>query len=339
MDTPMKPSLYLQFPALLASLVGAATAAQAAEHWNMSAEQPSSNFITRIASDFARQVKRESKGELDISVSPNSTLFKRAQVKAAVARGDIQLGDLFMSVLSEEDPLYALDSLPFLVTDYDQAKRLWQASRPAIEQRLLKDGVRLLYAVPWPPQSLYSNKPVTRMVDFQGMKFRSYNPTIARMAELIGAVPTTIATEDVPQAFASGQVQAMLTSSATGVDLQAWKFVSHFYDIKAFIPKNITVVNEAAFQRLSVTAQQALLMAAKRAEMQGWELSWALNAYQIRTLERRGLTVAAEAPQEVRAGLGVIGRTLAWEWLGKAGEQGREIIDEYREGSVAGEAK
>lgn len=335
----MRPSLYLQFPAVLAALVSAVTTAQAAELWNMSAEQPTSNFITRIARDFARQVTRESKGELDIRVSPNSTLFKRAQVKAAVAREDIQLGDLFMSVLSEEDPLYALDSLPFLVTDYDQAKRLWQASRPAIEQRLLKDGVRLLYAVPWPPQSLYSNKPVTRMADFQGLKFRSYNPTIARMAELVGAVPTTIATEDVPQAFGSGEVQAMLTSSATGVDLQAWKFASHFYDIKAFIPKNITVVNETAFQRLSVTAQQALLTAAKRAEMQGWELSWALNAYQIRTLERRGLTVVEQAPPEVRAGLDAIGRTLAWEWLGQAGEQGREIVDEYREGSAKGKAE
>jgi len=242
-------------------------------------------------------------------------------------------------VLSEEDPLYALDSLPFLVTDYDQAKRLWQASRPAIEERLLKDGVRLLYAVPWPPQSLYSNKPVTRMADFKDLKFRTYNPTIARMAELIGAVPTTIATEDVPQALASGQVEAMLTSSATGVDLQAWKFASHFYDIKAFIPKNITVVNEAAFQRLSVTTRQALLTAAKRAEMQGWELSWALNAYQIRILERRGLAVVAQAPPEVRAGLDAIGRTLAWEWLGKAGEQGREIVDQYREGSAKGKAE
>nr|WP_298142277.1 TRAP transporter substrate-binding protein [uncultured Pseudomonas sp.] len=334
----MKPSLYLQFPAVLASLVSAVTA-QAAEHWSMSAEQPTSNFITRIARDFARQVKRESKGELDIRVSPNSTLFKRAQVKAAVARGDIQLGDLFMSVLSDEDPLYALDSLPFLVTDYDQAKRLWQASRPAIEQRLLKDGVRLLYAVPWPPQSLYSNKPVNRMADFKGLKFRSYNPTIERLAELLEATPTTIATEDVPQAFDSGQVNAMLTSSATGVDLQAWKFASHFYDIKAFIPKNITVVNEAAFQRLSITAQHALLDAAKRAELQGWELSWALNDYQIRTLQRQGMSIATEAPQDVRAGLDAIGRTLAWEWLGKAGEQGREIVDEYREGSTKAQAE
>ena len=68
--------------------------------------------------------------------------------------------------------------------------------------------------------------------------------------------------------------------------------------------------------------------------MQGWELSWALNAYQIRTLERRGITVAEEAPPAIRSGLDAIGRTLAWEWLGTAGEQGREIVDAYREGSA-----
>lgn len=301
----------------------------------MSAEQPGSNYITRIAEDFASQVRRQSKGALDIRVSANSVLFTRAQVKGAVARGDIQVGDLFMSVLGDEDPLYALDSLPFLVKDYAQAKSLWQASRPAIEQRLLKDGVRLLYAVPWPAQSLFSRQPVMRMADFQGMRMRTYNSTTARMAELMGAVPTTLPTEEVPGAFRDGQVQGMLTSAATGLDLQAWKFASHVYDIKAFIPKNIAVVNEAAFQRLAPHIRAMVLTAARRAELQGWELAWALAGYQLRTLERRGMTVHGEAPA-LRAGFDEVGESLVREWLETAGETGRVVLDDYHEDLAAG---
>lgn len=330
----MRASLYLQIPALFSLLAASVDLAHGTERWSMSVEQPRSNFISRVAVDFARQVKRESKGELDIQVSPNSTLFKRSEVKAAVARGDIQLGELFMSVLGDEDPLFELDSIPFLATDYEQAQRLWQASRPAIEQRLLKDGVRLLYAVPWPPQSLFSNKPILRMADFHGMKFRSYNPTLSRTALLLGAEPTSIDTEAVPEAFRSGRIDGMLTSSATGVDLRAWGFASHFHDIQAFIPKNIAIVNEAAFQRLSASTRQALLNAAKRAERQGWELSWALTGYQIRMLERQGMTVVGEVPAEIRSGLAAIGRKLTWEWLDKAGAPGREVLDAYREAPV-----
>lgn len=332
----MKASRCLRIPALLSLLAASVSLAHGTERWSMSVEQPPSNFISRVALDFARQVKRESKGELEIQVSPNSTLVKRPEVKSAVARGDIQLGELFMSVLGNEDPLFALDSIPFLATDYEQAQRLWQASRPAIEQRLLEDGVRLLYAVPWPPQSLFSNKPILRMADFHGMKFRSYNPTLSRTAVLLGAEPTIITTEAVPQAFRSGQVDGMLSSSATGVDLRAWDFASHFYDIQAFIPKNIAIVNEAAFQRLSVNTRQALLQAAKRAELQGWELSWALTGYQVRTLERRGVTVVSAVPAEIRTGLAAIGRKLTWEWLDQAGAKGRVVLDAYRAAPAQG---
>lgn len=332
----MKTSLYLQIPALVSLLSASVSLAQGAERWSMSVEQPPGNFISRVARDFARQVGRETRGELDIQVAADSQLFKRPQVKAAVARGEIALGELFMSVLGAEDPLYELDSIPFLATDYEQAQRLWQASRPAIEARLLEDGVRLLYAVPWPPQSLFSNRPIVRMADFHGLRFRSYNPVTARTATLLGAEPTTLTTEEVAEAFRGGRVDAMLTSSATGVDLRAWGFASHFYDVRAFIPKNIAIVNEAAFQRLSASARQALLNAAKRAERQGWELSWALAAYQVRMLERRGMRVADQLPGEVRDGLTAIGRRLTWEWLARAGEQGREVLDAYRETPVQG---
>ncbi|MES2817633.1 MAG: TRAP transporter substrate-binding protein [Pseudomonadota bacterium] len=322
----MKPVLHLSF--FLLSLNALATA-RASELWQMSAEQPASNFITRVARDFARNVRTATQGQLLIHVVPDSSLYSRQQVKAAVQRGDIQVGDMFMSALGKEDVLFELDSLPFLATDYEQAKILWRVSRPLIEQRLLKDGVRLLYAVPWPPQSLYTNQPITRMADFQGMKLRSYNPMISRMIELMGGEPTLITTAQVPAAFKAGQVEGLLTSSTTGVDLRVWSFAEHLLDIRAFIPKNIVMVNEAAFQRLAPEVQDALLGAARSAEIQGWELSWALTGYQLRTLKRLGVTVVDPLPEGLDSGFDRIGETLANEWLEKAGPAAREVLDAY----------
>ncbi|MDN5516644.1 MAG: TRAP transporter substrate-binding protein DctP, partial [Pseudomonas sp.] len=178
----------------------------------MSVEQPAGNFISRVAVDFARNVRQATNGQLDIRVHPNSTLYRRPEVKPAVTRGDIQIGDVFMSALGNEDPIYELDSLPFLATDYEQARRLWAVSRSAVERRLLVDGVRLVYAVPWPAQSLFSNRPLQTTEDVRDLRFRSYNPTISRLAHLLHAQPTTINTEDVPQAFREGKVDIMLTS-------------------------------------------------------------------------------------------------------------------------------
>jgi TRAP-type C4-dicarboxylate transport system substrate-binding protein len=318
-------------PALCALLVALPLALPlyGAERWSMSVEQPAGNFISRVAVDFARNVRQATNGQLDIRVHPNSTLYRRPEVKPAVARGDIQMGDVFMSVLGSEDPIYELDSLPFLATDYEQARKLWALSRAAVERRLLADGVRLLYAVPWPAQSLFSNRPLRAIEDVRDLRFRSYNPTISRLAHLLHAQPTTINTEDVPQAFRDGQVDIMLTSSATGMDLRAWDFVSHFYDVRAFIPKNIVIVNERAFQRLPKAQQHALLHAAERAERAGWELSWALTGYQTRMLARRGMTVVQDIEPQLHRGLSEVGQQLTEEWLARAGKDHAQIIEAY----------
>lgn len=328
----MKTAPYLSALCALLVAIPMVSPVYGGERWSMSVEQPAGNFISRVAVEFARNVRQATNGQLNIRVHPNSTLYRRPEVKPAVTRGDIQIGDVFMSALGNEDPIYELDSLPFLATDYEQARKLWAVSREAVEQRLLADGARLVYAVPWPAQSLFSNRPLQTVEDVRDLRFRSYNPTISRLAHLLHAQPTTINTEDVPQAFRDGQVDITLTSSATGMDLRAWDFVSHFYDVRAFIPKNIVIVNERAFQRLPEAQRSALLHAGERAERAGWELSWALTGYQTRMLARHGMTVVQNIDPQLRRKLTEVGQQITEEWLARADDEHAQIIEAYLDG-------
>lgn len=319
-------------PAMLAGLLGLAGAtAQAADKWNMTVENPEGNSITQVAKAFAEDVEKATDGELKIRVHSNSVLFKRPEVKRAVQTGQVQLGDMLISALGNEDPIFEVDSVPFLVRGYDDAKKLWQASRPAIEQRLEKDGLKLLYAMPWSPQSIYTQQPVTSMADFEGMKFRAYNPATSRMVELMGAIPTVINVTEVPQAFSTGMINGMLTSPTTGVDTQAWDFAKHYYDVRAFIPKNFVIVNARAFKRLPEATQTAVLEAAARAEEKGWATAEAETAELIETLAKNGMQVHADAPDDVEQGLRTIGETMTREWLDKSGADGAAIIEQYRQ--------
>ena len=45
----------------------------------------------------------------------------------------------------------------------------------------------VLYSVPWPPQGIYSSKPLNSAADMKGLKMRTYNPYTSRIAELAGA--------------------------------------------------------------------------------------------------------------------------------------------------------
>ncbi|TFZ01679.1 C4-dicarboxylate ABC transporter substrate-binding protein [Ramlibacter rhizophilus] len=303
--------------------------AQSAERWNMSAEQPDGNYITGVAKSFAEDVAKATKGELEIKVHSNSVLFKRPELKRAVQTGQVPIGDVLVSVLGNEDPIYEVDAVPLLATDFDAAWKLWQASKPAMEQRLAKQGIKLLYSVPWPPQGIYTKVPVKSTADFKGMKFRAYNAATSRLVELMGASPTTVNSGDVPQAFGTGLIEAMITSPATGVDSQAWDFSKYYYDVQAFIPKNVTIMNARAFARLSPASQKAVMEAAAAAEKRGWEEARKQTATLTQTLAKNGMVVG-KTPPALGADLEKIGATMADEWLKKAGADGKAVLDAAR---------
>jgi TRAP-type C4-dicarboxylate transport system substrate-binding protein len=303
--------------------------AHAAERWNMSVEQPDGNYITAVARDFAADVAKATNGELDIKIHSNSVLFKRAELKRAVQTGQVQAGDVLISVLGNEDPIFEVDAVPLLARDFDSAWKLWQASRGQIEARLQKQGIKLLYSVPWPPQGIYTKVPVSSIANFKGMKFRAYNAATARLAELMGASPTTVNSGDVPQAFGTGLIEAMITSPATGVDTQAWDFSKYYYDVQAFIPKNVVMVNARAFSRLPQASQKAVLAAAERAEKKGWETARNNTAELTQTLAKNGMVVGP-TPPAIEAELARIGDVMADEWLKKAGADGEAILEQAK---------
>ncbi|WP_243028848.1 TRAP transporter substrate-binding protein [Thermus albus] len=312
---------------LLVGLVVWVVAAQA-QTWNMATPYPPANFHTQNIQQFVKEVEEATGGRLKITVHPGGSLFPHPQILPAVRNGQVQMGEVLMSLLANENPLFNLDSIPFVATSYEEARRLYQAQRPEVEKWLAQRGVVFLYAVPWPPQGLYTKRPVNSGADLKGMRFRAYNPATARLAELLGMSPVQVEAADIPQAFATGIVEAMITSPVTGVDSQAWDFARYFYDVKAWIPKNMVVIGRRAFESLSAQDREALLQAAKRAEERGWRLSQEQEEKALQTLASRGLQVVKPSPA-LLADLKKVGQTMILEWQRQAGATGVKVYRQY----------
>ena len=259
-------------------LVAAATVtlsfgAVAQSKWNMATPYPQSEFHTRNIQEFAADVDKLSGGELKITVHSAQSLFKHPEIPRAVRTGQVEMGETIMSNLANQSPIFQVDSIPFLVTNYADARKLWQGQRPFVEDYMKSQGMRFIYAVPWPGQGFFTKKEINTIADVAGVKFRTYNSTTEKMATLMKAVPTTVEAVEIPQAFSAGIVDAMVTSAATGARTEAWTFSTYYYDTQAWMPKNMVYVNEAAFRRLSPKAQQAIIEAGKTAETRGRKMS------------------------------------------------------------------
>src|SRR6185436_4676729 len=175
--------------------------------------------------------------------------------------------------------LTGVDSVPFVVSGYEDARRLWKFHRPPVEQDLAERGLKLLFSVPWPPQVLYTQRPVKKASDMKGLKVRAQNQTIVRIAEIWGASAVTdvMTPGDVSKALESGKINTLITSSVTGVEGKTWEHLKYVYTINAWIPRNVVLVQSKAFAALDEPTRQALLKTAAAAEERGWTLSQRAN--------------------------------------------------------------
>jgi TRAP-type C4-dicarboxylate transport system substrate-binding protein len=306
-----------------ASAVGAQT------KWDLPTAYPANNFHTENIQQFANDVDKATGGKLKIQVHPNASLFKAPEIKRAVQGGQAQIGEILLVNFENEDPLYGIDGIPFLATSYGESLKLYKASRKALDERLAKQGMKLLYVVPWGPQGIYTKRTLNSVADMKGLKWRAYSPATSKIAELVGAQPVTVQAAEVSQALATGVVDSYMSSGATGFDSKTYEHIKNWYDTQAWLPKNAIIVNAKAFESLDKPAQQAVLKAAADAESRGWKLSEEKNNWYLDQLKSKGMVIVKPSEQ-LTADLRRVGNVMLAEWQRKAGDEGRKVIDAYR---------
>jgi TRAP-type transport system periplasmic protein len=313
--------------ALATSLV--AGAAHAQTKWDLPSAYPPANFHTENLVQFAADVDKASGGKLKITVHSNASLFKAPEIKRAVQGGQAQAGEILLVNYQNEWQIFGADGQPFLADSYEEAAKLYKAQRPILEKKLAEQGLMLLYSVAWPPQGIFSKKPINSAADLKGIKWRAYSPATSRLAELLGAQPVTVQAAELSQAMATGVIESYMSSGSTGYDTKTYEHLKYFTDTQAWLPKNAVLVNKAAFDALDKPTQAAVLKAAADAETRGWATSKAKNAEYLELLKKNGMTIVSPSAQ-LKADMKKVGDTMLQEWLQKAGPDGQAIVDSFR---------
>lgn len=316
---------------LYAALI-AAGAAHAQTNWKLATGYRAESFHTQNLMQFAQDVKQATAGHVVIEVHPNNTLFKLAEIRQAVQDGRVEAGEALMSSMVKDIPVAGADAVPFVVSSYADAQRMWKLQRPLMERHLADRGLKLLYGVPWPPQGLFANRPMRSLADLSGTKMRTYNQTTVRIAELVRAIPVDIPLGDVNKALAEGRMDTMISSAIGGVENKVWGSIKYYYEIDAWFPKNVVFVNAKAFSALKPPAQAAILQAAVIAESRGWARSQAVVQESTNELRANGIKVdrvTSEFDGEIKR----LGEKFAREWVRLVGNEANSIFVPYYGGA------
>lgn len=301
-----------------------------AESWDMALAYSATNFHSEAAAAFAAEVGEKTDGALTITTHPSGSLFGGSEIFGAVRKGLVPIGERLISALGNDNALYEIDSIPFLATSFADARNLYKASKPALIDLLAESKLELLYSCPWPPQGFYSIDRAETLSDIKGLKFRAYNATTSKMAVSLGMAPTKIEAAELSQAFATGVAQAMISSGSTGYDRKLWEQVGFYYDVKAWLPRNMVIVNGKAWAKLDDATQSIVRDAAANAEDACWAKSEELDQWYIEQFEANGMEVNA-ASDALRTAFEEAGGELLAEWLERTGDEGVAILKAYEE--------
>ena len=314
---------------LVAAALTLGASAFAQTKWDLPAAYPVTNFHTENLVQFAADVDKATAGKLKITVHANASLFKANEIKRAVQGGQAQIGEVLLVNFENENPIYGADGIPFLASSYADSKKLYAAQKPALSKLLDAQGMKLMYTVAWPPQGIYSKKPLASVADLRGIKWRAYSPATAKIAELIGAQPVTIQAAELSQALATGVVESYMSSGSTGYDSKTYESIKYWYDTQAWLPKNAIIVNKKAFDALDAPTQAALSKAAADAEVRGWKLSEEKNDWYKKALAEKGMNIVVP-PAKLVSDMKQVGTIMLADWQKKSGAEGEAIVSSFK---------
>jgi TRAP-type C4-dicarboxylate transport system substrate-binding protein len=286
----------------LAATAAPAAGAQAPARWDVSIPWGPSEFHTINAQRFATEVRNATNGAVQMTVHAGGSLGVRAnETVRAVGDGVVPMAEFAAFQNVGDLPLLGIESIPFLIANYDELRVLHELVRGTWERELERRNQTVLYIVPWPMQLFYFKRPIAGAADLRGIRMRTYDRVTADMVTRLGMVPQQLTNPDIVPALASGRVDAVMTSGTTAVAQRYWEFLRHAYITNHLWASNLMVVNNDVWRRLPAATRTTITDHAKRLEPEFWNVSKAEHDTRMAELRQNGMTVEDPAPALIQA--------------------------------------
>jgi len=314
--------LLLQPPAVRAQTV-----------WDMATEYPQSAMPGLGVTTFAKRVTEFSAGKLQIRPSFDAAAgIRSAGMLAAIAESRVQAGDAFAGALGTEDPIFALPSLPFLVTSTADAKRLADLARPLLAAALQKKGLRLLYLTPWPPSGIWSKTPLKSPSDLSGLSIRTYDKVSSEVFASVGAKAAAISFADTMPKLADGSVNAVLSSGDGGISRELWQYLPYFSEITYSLPLSVAGVNQAIYDGLSSDLREAVDAAGRQTEIELWVALSTRLQENYQRMRQSGVAIDTRPDPAIVEAFQPGAAAALRSWCTRAESACNRILDVYRAG-------
>jgi TRAP-type transport system periplasmic protein len=265
--------------------------------WDFATANAPGNYQTKLAERFGAEVAAATNNEVKISVHAGGQLgFKGPEMLGVLRDGLVPIGSLQFAQQVGLSPMLGASSVPYLVSGFDEMRTFRTISKPYYDAEFKKFNQKLLYAVPWPGQNIFSKSELASSDTFKSMKIRTADRNGSEFFRSLGASPAQIPFGEVVPALATGVIDSVSTSTSSAIDGQFWEFLKFCNVVNWQSNFEGVSVNLDAWNKLSPKNQKILEAVAERLEPVFWEEAKEEDSKNFKTLKAKGMEMYTPTP-------------------------------------------
>ena len=312
------------------SLVGAATAAE--YNFNLAVVQAAQSLNGLSQAEFAKQVKERSGGKIEITIHAGGALgYKERDHYDAVRDGAVALAATPFDKFVGLDPVYGLQSLPFLTPTIDSTKTMLDVAGPYYDKAFRKANQTLLFGAPFTPQGIWAKKMIRSPADLKGLKMHTYDVTGPKTMKAAGAAPIQLSWADVVPGLSTNLIEAVLTSDESGANGKFWEYGVKYFNFLGYTMGIAAVtMNLDSYNGLPKDLQKVIRDSAKAAEDWAWNNTVARVEFNKDRMKKGGGVWVGDVPESVINHLKKAGAPRLDEWKKAMGPDSEKILAEFK---------
>ena len=320
--------LTLLITGLFLMFLSLSVGAQTVHEWDLPTAWAATNYQSVCLKIFADEVYERTDGQVKINIHYGGALgYKGPEMLSVVRDGLVPIGDILKNAQTGEEKFFGTSSLPFLAPGVVDLRMLEFFTTPVDKELLEKHNQKMLYQVPWPSRNVYTKKRINTLDDLKGLKIRTVSKEDSDLLAALGATPIQMPWGEVVTSLATGVIDGVGTSSASGVDGKFWEFTGYASRWNWQCSEDMVNVNLDAWNRLSPELQEIIEETARELEPQFWKIAVESNRKDEKVLMENGIEVYDPNP-ELKTKFIELSRQI-WENHMEEVPESVQVIEDY----------
>jgi TRAP-type C4-dicarboxylate transport system substrate-binding protein len=220
---------------------------------------PSHNHHVSVLAPWVEEVKKRTKGRVEITIFPGATLCKPPQQYECARDGITDIAFGVTGWTPGRFPRSSVVELPFMMrtaaTGSQMLADLWD--------KYLKveyDDVHVLYMNVHPAGHIHTHsKPIRTLDDFRGMKIRTPTATIGDLLELLGAAKVGMPVTQIYESMSNKVIDGFVVPYEVFPPLKFQEVSRYHTEIGMYTTAFVTMMNKRKFESLPADVRQVLV--------------------------------------------------------------------------------